>query len=261
MSSTRQWSVQDWWVSRNPSVDANGTTLNPAERSNRETDFRTDGSSSMTPITGVADCFVSTIPVPCESPCSPARRAGETHAHYRPGTGVWNMTLGQLPPPPSDGGGQRRLQDAQPVRHPDQLGHGAGFHFSHDACAVDLDRALARPQAPGDLLVEHARHHQPEHLPLAGRESVHPRRQSAHEALERLSDRGVIVHHVHRASSRRYGVRVARNACHRHGSRTGADRPNGASHGHVSSFPGATGSAKWKVAPTSELFVAQMRPW
>src|SRR5438477_9764402 len=88
MSSTRQWSVQDWWVSRNPSVDANGTTLNPAERSNRETDFRTDGSSSMTPITGVADCFVSTIPVPCESPCSPARRAGETHAHYRDRNGA-----------------------------------------------------------------------------------------------------------------------------------------------------------------------------
>src|SRR5947208_4045788 len=130
MSSTRQWSVQDWWVSRNPSVDANGTTLNPAERSNRETDFRTDGSSSMTPITGVADCFVSTIPVPCESPCSPARRAGETHAHYRPGTGVWNVTLGQLPPPPASRGGQEAPPRPPPGPPPDPARPRSGLPFS-----------------------------------------------------------------------------------------------------------------------------------
>ena len=63
-------------------------------------------------------------------------------------------------------------RSAQPVRHADELGEGAGLHLLHDAGAVDLDRLLGRAQLGAHLLVEQAGDDEAEDLALTGGERV-----------------------------------------------------------------------------------------
>src|SRR5580765_5112523 len=181
-SSTRQFSVHEGCVSRNCSVVGNETTRRPAARSKRPSDFSTDASSSITPMSGGSARSVSSWRSYSKGPILAPRGDRATLLSKSPSA---NVTLGQRHAA-SLGRTRRRGREPETIRHPDEISHRTGLHFLHDASAVDLDRPLARAQPPGDLLVQHARDHQRKDLVLAWREPRLPRRQQGHECIEAL---------------------------------------------------------------------------
>ena len=66
-------------------------------------------------------------------------------------------------------------QQAEPLRHRDQLCQRLHLHLLHDLLAMRLDGALGRSELMGDLLVQSAAYDKAEHLVFARRKRRHQR--------------------------------------------------------------------------------------
>src|SRR4029450_1177843 len=132
MSSTRQLIRSRCSEARNSSAEPNVRTLKPAAPSSRRTRLRIEASSSTMPMTGVIAVSFRRSSTRGDSPDESVCPAGiERYGALV----VWGRPLPPSSPPP-----------------------------------LHLDGLLPAPELVGDLLVQHPRHHEQQHLALPRRE-------------------------------------------------------------------------------------------
>jgi hypothetical protein len=70
--------------------------------------------------------------------------------------------------------------DPQVVRHPHEIRHRIGTHFTHDVSAMNLDRELGYVQFGRNLLIQQTRHHLLHDLLLTRGQRLVPAPQLTH---------------------------------------------------------------------------------